>query len=144
MTEIIEVITSFISQLPAEFMYTVMLGMMGYLIKSNKKDKQEILDKFVEDDSRHIEIDECIDAANKRIDKKAQAINQVNKVLEEDIKQSLKEQTMMILRQGITNTNYPREHRLDLYDRYKELKGNSFIDDYVKKELINPTKIEKK
>lgn len=44
--------------------------------------------------------------------------------------------TMLTLRTAITNPNLPRSARLELFDRYKKLGGNSWIDEYVKDHLI--------
>lgn len=49
----------------------------------------------------------------------------------------LHEITMMTLRSAITNPNLPRSARLELFDRYKVLGGNSWIEEYVEKHLLN-------
>lgn len=45
----------------------------------------------------------------------------------------LKKSYMLGLRTSIVNDSFPRIYRLERYDEYKELGGNSFVDDYVQK-----------
>lgn len=45
----------------------------------------------------------------------------------------LRKSYMLGLRTSIVNESFPRIYRLERYDEYKELGGNSFVDDYVQK-----------
>lgn len=45
----------------------------------------------------------------------------------------LRKSYMLGLRTSIVNDSFPRIYRLERYDEYKELGGNSFVDDYVQK-----------
>ncbi|MDR1216013.1 MAG: hypothetical protein LBK25_04955, partial [Treponema sp.] len=40
-----------------------------------------------------------------------------------------------VLKLQITDEQLPPSYRLDAYDEYKQLGGNSWVDDYVKKYL---------
>ena len=51
--------------------------------------------------------------------------------------QKLNDIYMLSLKAMITNPNNPKSVRLDLYDQYKGLGGNSWIDIYAKNNLFN-------
>jgi hypothetical protein len=48
------------------------------------------------------------------------------------IKKKIQEQEIEILILIITNDNIPIHQRRDAYAKYKQLGGNSWIDDYIK------------
>jgi hypothetical protein len=47
----------------------------------------------------------------------------------------MKSTRLDVLKLQITDEQLPPSYRLDAYDEYKELGGNSWVDDYVKKYL---------
>jgi hypothetical protein len=59
--------------------------------------------------------------------------------MKEDFEENVQEATagsyLLILKLVIMNEKLPRSTRLEYYDEYKTLGGNSFIDDYVKNNL---------
>lgn len=44
----------------------------------------------------------------------------------------------LTLRSNIVNPNLPKSARLDMYDDYKKHGFNSWVDEYVEKNLLNP------
>lgn len=52
------------------------------------------------------------------------------------VQDATEESSIMLLKLLIINKSIPRSARLEYYDEYKKLGGNSFVDDYVKNNLI--------
>lgn len=119
------------------------LGMIViYSLKKQNEDRVHSDKRFdqvlsSQDDMRK-EYRESIYQVNKAFEEEMRITNQT---LEEIQKQQV-ENNLMTLRSIITNSSLPREYRLTNYDHYIKQGGNSWLVEYVKKELLNDTSEE--
>jgi hypothetical protein len=66
--------------------------------------------------------------------KRAEEIKDIQRQLE-DIRQETREFYMLTLKCAVTNKEFSEQARLDAYDRYKKMGGNSWVDGYAIKFL---------
>lgn len=140
MIEIIKFLIEYAEYIPAPVYFAAIGGLLIYSMRRQEREKIEFIkrldERFEESDCARRKVEESLEDSHQRLDRTKQAIENLNKAIEEDIADQLLEQKKLALRQGIVNEAFPKEHRLELYDEYKRLKGNSFIDKYVRDNLL--------
>jgi hypothetical protein len=105
---LIDTIFEALNYIPSNLIY---IGIISYLLWFNRKhtrEHQEILSRLSFSENTDLKVDE-----------------------------KLNDIYMMSLKTAITNIDLPITVRLELYDEYKGLGGNSWVDIYVREHLVN-------
>lgn len=129
-------ISKWMDSIPVEFLLTIMLALMGYLVKRVNQIQKNFTDDI--DDLRSQQA--CIKEESIQSTRELKAaLSKLSKDLQgelEDLQMKINESYKLSLRTAIVNEGFPDEFRLEKYDEYKALKGNSFIDKYVRDNLL--------
>lgn len=143
---ILETIGKFGAGLSTSALLALFLGVLLYFFKDNAKYRKITDDKM---DSIHSRIDDVFDAQEEMKEEYREGFTKINRDLiqqHQDTQETLtqlKEQQLenqrLTLRGLVTNISLPDEYRMNSYDKYKELGGNSWLDRYVNEKLASKT-----
>lgn len=133
---LIEALMSWLGKLPIEFLLAVLMGLVGYIIKKIN----QIQKSFAADiNGLRSEQSKMKQEYMQSAEELKAAINKLSVDLSSELesqKEKINESYMLSLRTAIMNETFPDNFRLEKYDEYKANKGNSFIDNYVNKNLL--------
>lgn len=107
MNDLIKILLELMSLLPPQL---VNIGIVVYLIwfqQTHRKDHKEILDRLSKEEEKS-----------------------------KSVEQKIEDVYMLTLKGMITNESLPVSVRMDFFDQYKGLGGNSWVDHYVEANLI--------
>lgn len=128
----IELFITYASQLGTFASFVVLATIMGYVHHDGKKDRKNADKRFDEVLERQDDMMEDYKAGFVKVDKSLVKINQ--KIDNLELQQN--ENSLLTLRSIITNKSLPVDYRLASFDTYKSKGGNSWIQDYVNKEIL--------
>lgn len=132
---LLETIFGFFKLIPMEVLLSVFIAALLFLVR-----KVSSMERTFSEDVKTLRDDQAEmrrEYAQLGNELKA-SIAKLAKDLEGDMKKQqddFKKSYMLGLRTAIVNEFFPRSYRLERYDEYKGLDGNSFVDDYVQNTL---------
>lgn len=112
--------------------FTILAAIMTYMQKDSVKSRKHSDEKFNQVLSSQDEMKREYREGFIKVNTELKGINE--RIDDLDEKQS--ENNLLALRSIITNTSLPIDYRLASFDTYVEKGGNSWIHDYVKKEIF--------
>lgn len=131
-----ETILKWLSSLPTEFLLTIIILMILFLLKRiigiEKNFELEI--KGIREQQIAIQDEYKQSAAELKA-----AIQKLAEDLGEELisqKEELAKNYRLALRTAIMNDSFPKSYRLEKYDEYHKLGGNSFIDAHVQNVVL--------
>lgn len=136
-TVFLELIKTAIGQIPNELVTLFILSTLLYIIRKIAKLEKTVADNNIE---LRVQLEEHRKEREQAEEQLQIALNKLSVNLTAELQkqeEGLKENYLLSLRTAIINESFPVHYRLEKYDEYKALGGNSFIDSYVRKELIN-------
>lgn len=132
---LLETIFGFFELIPMEVLLSVFIAALLFLVRkvssmetTFSEDVKTLRDDQAEMRREYAQLGNELKAS---IAKLAKDIEGDMQKQQDDLKKSY----MLGLRTSIVNDSFPRIYRLERYDEYKELGGNSFVDDYVRNTL---------
>lgn len=131
-----ETVLKWLSNLPTEFLLTIIILMILFLLKRiigiEKNFELEI--KGIREQQIAIQDEYKQSAAELKA-----AIQKLAEDLGEELisqKEELAKNYRLALRTAIMNDSFPKSYRLEKYDEYHKLGGNSFIDAHVQNVIL--------
>lgn len=129
---LIELFLKYVEQLGTVVSFTVLASIMILIQRGNVKRAEESNEKF----------DKVLESQEEMKREYRQGFITVHEELS-DVNEKLEsldreqhENNLLALRSIITNVSLPRDYRLAAYDDYTEKGGNSWVHEYVRKELL--------
>lgn len=131
-----ETVLKWLSNLPTEFLLTIIILMILFLLRriTGIEKSFELEIKGIREQQAAMQ-DEYKQSA---VELKA-AIQKLAQDLGEELtsqKEDLAKNYLLTLRTAIMNNSFPKSYRLDKYDEYRKLGGNSFIDAHVQNVIL--------
>ena len=129
---LIELFLKYVEQLGAAVSFTVLASIMILIQRGNVKRAEESNEKF----------DKVLESQEEMKREYRQGFITVHEELSdfneklESLDREQRENNLLALRSIITNVSLPRDYRLAGYDDYKKKGGNSWVHEYVRKELL--------
>jgi hypothetical protein len=119
MVELYKLVTALPQQ---AFQIVLALGIIYIIFNQKKNDEKQ---------------QKSINCLKDEVSKLGGEIQNDRNTFEERYKKANKDHYLMTLRLLIMSPKVPKQIRLEYYDKYSELGGNSFIDDFVRREILN-------
>lgn len=125
-----------IGSIPMEFFLTVILVLIAYLVKRINQMQNNFTDEI-----SGVRREQA--ALKEEYLHSAEELKAVITKLSIDLGQELENQKeglaknyLLALRTAVVNDSFPKSYRLEKYDEYHKLGGNTFVDEYVKNVLL--------
>lgn len=131
-----EAILKWLSDLPTEFLFTIIILMILFLGKRiigiEKSFELEVKGIREQQVAMQDEYKQSAAELKAAIQKLAQDLGEELTLQKEDLAKNY----LLALRTAIMNDSFPKSYRLEKYDEYHKLGGNSFIDDHVQNVIL--------
>ncbi|HET6785266.1 MAG TPA: hypothetical protein VFH18_04540 [Erysipelotrichaceae bacterium] len=111
MNDLLKLLMDAIQYVPPQMVNTGIILYLIWFTNTHKKDHLLILDRLEKKEAEDVRVSEV-----------------------------LNEIQLLVLKSIITNKDIPENARLDSFDAYKKIGGNSWVDKYVEENLLNSTK----
>lgn len=131
-----ETILKWLSNLPTEFLLTIIILMILFLLRRiigiEKSFELEIKGIREQQATMQDEYKQSAAELKAAIQKLAQDLGEELILQKEDLAKNY----LLALRTAIMNDSFPKSYRLEKYDEYHKLGGNSFIDAHVQNVIL--------
>lgn len=131
---LLETLFRYIGEFSSGILFTIILTVLIYMVKESKQNNK-FIDKRFNDQEKSIE--ELRLEYQEGITEIRKELSYITDEILVELEEGQKDNKRLTLRAIITNNALPIEYRLRSYDDYKNLKGNSWVSDYVNRYLLN-------